>query len=236
MNAINPPTSKGTRSIDESRRLLTAATVVSMLLALLPFGELVTYPIRIFVTFVHEGSHALAALITGGTVRSIDIYPSGSGVTWSSGGLTGLITMAGYIGTMLFGCLLLLLTRRRAAGRTTLALMAGGILFITLLWTRNVAFGVPAGLILGLLLFGAATKLPEKAAAFTAAFLSLQLVLNALFDVRNLVWMTTATNVQNDAVFMAERVGGTPWMWAVLWAGASAAMLVVSLRAYWKGR
>jgi hypothetical protein len=39
------------------------------------------YPIKIFVVFLHELGHALAALLTGGQVVSIQIFPDESGLT-----------------------------------------------------------------------------------------------------------------------------------------------------------
>jgi len=37
------------------------------------------YPIKIFVVFLHELGHALAALLTGGQVVSIQIFPTKAG-------------------------------------------------------------------------------------------------------------------------------------------------------------
>ena len=37
------------------------------------FAEVLTYPFRIFVTFIHEGGHAIAALLTGNSVESLSI-------------------------------------------------------------------------------------------------------------------------------------------------------------------
>ena len=42
-------------------KLLLIATVITIALWFLPYIGVVTYPIRLFVTFIHEGSHVLAA-------------------------------------------------------------------------------------------------------------------------------------------------------------------------------
>ena len=49
---------------------LLVAALISIALWFIPFAEILSYPFRIFVTFIHEGGHALAALITGNSVRS----------------------------------------------------------------------------------------------------------------------------------------------------------------------
>ena len=70
--------------------LLLIATVITIALWFIPYIGIVTYPIRLFVTFIHEGSHVLAALLTGGAVQSLTISADGSGVVYSApSGLIG---------------------------------------------------------------------------------------------------------------------------------------------------
>ena len=44
---------------------LLLAAILSIALWFIPFAEILSYPFRIFVTFIHEGGHAVAALLTG---------------------------------------------------------------------------------------------------------------------------------------------------------------------------
>src|SRR5207248_9536303 len=120
-----------------------------------------------------------------------------------------IIYMAGYIGTILFGAACLHVGRHRGAGRRGLALMAGIILVITALWIQPLSspFGFAAGLGVGLLIAACARFMPERAAHFLASFLAVQLSLNAIYDVRDLLFQTTQTNAGNDAVFMAQAYG-----------------------------
>jgi peptidase M50B-like protein len=48
---------------------LLVAALISIALWFVPFAEILSYPFRIFVTFIHEGGHAIAALLTGNSVR-----------------------------------------------------------------------------------------------------------------------------------------------------------------------
>ena len=59
--------------------LLLTAAAVSIILWFIPFAELLTYPFRLFVTFIHEGGHALAALLTGNSVASLSIATTPAG-------------------------------------------------------------------------------------------------------------------------------------------------------------
>src|SRR5882672_7138139 len=109
--------------------LLLTAAVISIVLWFIPFAELVTYPFRIFVTFIHEGGHAIAALLTGNSVQALSVATNASGETYTTqGGLISqvFISSAGYIGSMAFGALLLVLIRKAMAAR--IVLLGSGVL------------------------------------------------------------------------------------------------------------
>ena len=64
-------------------------------------------PLKILVVFLHEMSHALGALMTGGTVESIEISWDESGNTITRGGSFLIIAISGYIGSIFWGSLML---------------------------------------------------------------------------------------------------------------------------------
>src|SRR5437763_8539017 len=103
---------------------LLLAAILSIALWFIPFAEILSYPFRLFVTFIHEGGHALAALMTGNSVQSLSVAMNASGETYTTaGGLFSqmFISSAGYLGSMAFGSLLLVLIRRSVAARIVLA-------------------------------------------------------------------------------------------------------------------
>lgn len=63
-------------------------------------------PVDLYLTAWHEAMHASAAWLTGGSVHDIDVH-AGHGTTTTSGGIFPIISMAGYVGTALWGCTLL---------------------------------------------------------------------------------------------------------------------------------
>src|SRR5262249_27560459 len=134
MNSPTLPTLAPARREPSMRALLAGAALLSVALWYIPGAHLALYPIRLFVTFIHEGGHALMTLVTGGHVQFITVAPDTSGLTMSAGGLQGLIYMAGYVGATAFGALCLQLSRRRSGGKRGLYLLAGVVLAITLLW------------------------------------------------------------------------------------------------------
>jgi hypothetical protein len=214
---------------------MLVAVVATAGLGFVPAAELILYPLRLFVTIVHEGAHALAALATGGHVESIVLLPTGSGLTRAAPGALGLYYMSGYVGTVAAGAAGLWLCRRERMGRLVLAGLGLLTAALTVLWIRNL-FGFAAGAGIAGVLLLAAWRLPRPGADLVAAFLSVQLVLNAVLDIRTLLFLTTSTTLENDAVFMARAFGGPPWFWAGAWAMVSAAILVGALRAYLRRR
>jgi Peptidase M50B-like len=223
---------------------LLAATALSVLLWFIPYAELLTYPFRIFVTFIHEGGHALAALLTGNSVHSLTVSLDGSGEVYSAGG--GLlsrmfVSSAGYLGAMTFGALLLVLIRRTVAARYVLAGSGALILLLTVffgflapVWNLSLPglFTLVAGVALPAGLFAAARYATPKAAAFLVSFLAVQCVLNAVFDLKNVLFISALTDAHTDAANMAAATGVPAIFWSLFWFALAFVIVSLALRAY----
>ena len=90
--------------------------IVIGLVALVLWNTVVVYPFRVFVVFLHEISHGLAAVLTGGRVVSIGLSANEGGVCVTRGGSPFLVLNAGYLGSLSVGRLLPA-PRRAAAAR-----------------------------------------------------------------------------------------------------------------------
>jgi hypothetical protein len=234
-------------------KLLLLATIITIALWFIPYLGIVTYPIRLFVTFIHEGSHVLAALLTGGSVHSLTIASDGSGVVYSvpSGLLGALATSsAGYLGSTFFGVLLLFLIRKAISAKKVLFGSAVFIAVMTILFSiitpllnvfslqvsfLNIAFTVLAGTILTAGLFAIGKYGSERTANFAVAFLAIQCLLNAVFDLATLFLINapfSGMDLQNDATNMANATGLPSFAWVLIWIGLSILMISVGLRFY----
>ncbi|MCS6815889.1 MAG: M50 family metallopeptidase [Acidobacteriota bacterium] len=220
------------RVASDGVRVLMLASGATVALWFVPFAEVIVYPIRLFVTIVHEAAHALAALATGGSVVYMHIRPDGSGVTATRGGLAPLISSAGYVGAMLYGSALLAWCRRPR--RAQIALWATALLMavMTLAFIRPIlSFGFLVGAAWSILLSFAAGIASLRIAQFLVGFLAVQSCLNALFDLKHL-FLLSATEVPTDALAMQELTRIPALVWALLWSGLSIGILVVVLRRY----
>lgn len=232
--------------------LLLTATAISVGLWVvgwyLPIFGYIVYPIQLFATFVHESSHAVTALITGNSVMSLTVAPDTSGMVWSqSSGLSSLfISSAGYLGTTLFGTLLLVWMRFGLKSRLALYLCSGLIAAMTLVfgflapfWNffANVTFGsvvftVISGAVLTGGLFAIAKFATEKWVNFSLAFLAVQCLLNAFFNLKSLFVVSASSDAASDAANMAAATGVPALAWVILWIAISLVMMAVGIRMY----
>jgi len=235
----------------QAMTLLVAATI-SILLWFIPYAEILSYPFRIFVTFIHEGGHAIAALLTGNSVSGLSVATNSSGETYTTqGGLISqlLISSAGYVGSMAFGALLLILIRKSVAARIVLlgsAILVFGLtmiyglfkpLFSGVGWS-GIPFTLVAGSIISVGLVLIARFASARVASFFVSFLAVQCVLNALFDLKTVFFLSSpfALPVHTDAVNMANATGIPAIFWAVLWIGLALGILWFAMRLYVAGR
>jgi len=235
----------------QAMTLLIAATI-SVVLWFIPFAEFLTYPFRIFVTFIHEGGHALAALVTGNSVASLSVATNASGETYTTqGGLISqvFISSAGYLGSMAFGALLLILIRKAVAAR--IVLLSCGILIFGLtmiyglfkpIFSMNAWSGIPFTLFAGLFITASLILIARfataKVATFFVSFLAVQCVLNALFDLKTVFFLSNpfGPTVPTDAVNMANATGIPAIIWTVIWISFALGILWFAMRLYVAGR
>ncbi len=227
---------------------LLAAAAISIVLWFIPYAELLTYPFRIFVTFIHEGGHALAALVTGNTVDSLSVAMNASGETYTTrGGLFSqvLVSSAGYIGSMAYGSLLLVLIRKAVAARLVLLGSAGLIFALTMIYgvfkpiyswgsLSGIPFTLFAGIALTVGLVALARFASARVATFFVSLLAVQCVLNALIDLKTVFFLSSpfGPNVPTDAVNMANATGIPAFFWALGWIALAFVILWIAMRLY----
>jgi hypothetical protein len=233
-------------------RTLLIAAVLTIALWFIPFAEVLTYPFRLFVTFVHEGGHAIATLLTGNSVLSLSVSPNASGQVQSTQGgffSQAIVSSAGYVGAMLYGALLLFLIRRAVAARAVLIGSAVFIFFLTLVFgvwkpvvnglqpgvqISGVPFTLIAGTAIALGLAAVAKFTSPRFATFFLSFLAVQCVLNALLDLKTVFFLSSpfGPEVHSDAANMANATHIPAMFWAVLWIGLSFLILSAAMRFY----
>jgi hypothetical protein len=210
--------------------IVLGLALASLVLWRVPVLGLASYPFRLFGTFIHEICHGLAAVITGGAFRRFEINPDLSGVAFSAGGVAWIISSAGYVGSALFGGLLMVLAARGVPPREVIFGLGVGLGLLCLLFVRNL-FGITTGLALSGALILAGRGLTAEWAGWLLLFLAVQLILDALNSIFDLLRISTSLRgVITDAEIMARATGIPALIWALAWATLSAFILYWSVR------
>jgi hypothetical protein len=210
--------------------ILLGLALLSSVLARLPLLNLLVYPFQIFNTFIHELSHGLAAALTGGSFRRFEVYVNGEGVAWSAGGVRWIVASAGYIGSALFGGILLVITARGVAAEKIILGLGIGLGILCVLFVRNI-FGVISGVVIAAALIGVATQLAPRWNVWLLLFLSVQMCLNALGSLWDLLQISSSFRQQNsDARIMQQATGVPAIVWALLWSTIALLILWQAVR------
>ena len=201
--------------------------VVLGLGALLLWNTFVVYPFRIFVVFLHEISHGLAAILTGGRIVSIALTFDEGGVCVTQGGSRFVTLSAGYLGSLLWGALFLLLGARRRRAPGVVALIGLFTLLVTLLFVRS-WFGFLYGLLAGGALMLVASRLKPQASEILLAAIGVMSCLYAVWDIASDLILRHVPH--SDAAALAALTGVPALVWGVLWMAASFWVIFAVLR------
>ena len=171
-----------------------------------------------------------------------------SGETYTTqGGLLSqtFVASAGYLGSMAYGGLLLVLIRKAIAARIVLIGSAAVIFTLTLIYgfltpilSWGALSGIPftfiAGTSLSVGLVALARFASARVATFFVSFLAVQCVLNALLDLKTVFFLSSpfTTSVPTDAVNMAKATGIPAFIWAIIWIAIALAILALAMRIY----
>jgi len=227
---LSPPTSYAAH-----RRALTLsglALLVVIILWNVPLFSMLLYPLRLFVTFIHEAGHVVASVLTGGEVTGFVVYPNGAGVTYTVNGIRAIILPAGYIGTALFGAALFYIANTGTHIRRITAILGYGLIAFSIFFTlSNLLSGFLAltiGCITGGLLVMLSRRGTEDFNLLILNVLAMITGLNAVLDVFYIIENPGVRGVVvNDAAAFSAQFA--PWIpasvWALIWAIAAAALL-----------
>lgn len=234
------------RGATSPQGLIPLAFLVAALLTWMPWFSWLAYPFRLLVTLVHELSHGLAALATGGYFRNFVVFSDGSGLAYTAGGWRFLVVPAGYLGAAAFGALLILLGTSHRASRWSLGAL--GVLMALL----SLRYGLPGlasehalagllaattGSVLGAVFLAVALRASKSWILFTIHLLALMTGLNAFSDLRTLIGLSSSpTALATDARSMADLTRLPATFWAVFWALGSGILLGSAAWIAWTSR
>lgn len=206
------------------RRL--ALPLIGAILALLLWNTFIVYPIKIFVVLLHEMSHGLAAVLTGGSIERIEISFDEGGACVTRGGARFFILSAGYLGSLVWGALLLVAGARSRRDREIVGAIGAVTLFVTLFYVRS-GFGFFYGILASAFLLVAAWKLPAR---FSDGFLKVVGAVSCLYAVWDIGSDVLLRDVAgSDARALSELTSVPAIVWGLVWVGLALAVTIFAL-------
>lgn len=187
----------------------------------------VMVPLKIFIVFLHEASHAFMTVATGGEVISLSISPDQGGSVWSRGGNRFLTLTAGYLGSLLIGVILLLLALKTSADRWILGACAVAALALAALYVRD-SFAITYCLIAAVIMGTAARFLPLDLVDLMLRLIGLTSMIYVPYDI--LSDTILRADQRSDARMLAEEIGGFTVMWGGIWLVISLVIIFFCLR------
>ncbi len=205
---------------------LVALAAVTALL----WDTLLVYPIKVLVVFFHELSHGIAAVLTGGEIVKIEVVKEVGGRCLTRGGSRFVTLSAGYLGSLIWGGLILLLAARTRLDRGVSLVLGLTLVLMVLLYVRPfVSFGFGFGVAAGLALAAAGYVLSEDVNDFVLRWIGLTSCIYAILDIKSDV--LDRPQLRSDAAMLSEITGLSTQAWGVSWIviaviGASAFLLI----------
>lgn len=228
------PTQKG--KLDRAQKSLLIIGSVIFIAWFVPAMQWPLIPFQYLYTHLHEMSHAIVALATGGHDIRIEVATDGSGLTTSFGGWQLLVSPAGYVGATVFGALVLAMSKTPAGAKRAF-MGLGFVMFLGMvMWIRGDAVGFTTGLLLTLLFGWLGSRKADERTQFVAQFIGMFLALCSVQAVLTTLRIGAIASRENDAEILQHATGIPAILSAVIWTAASLVIAWLGLKWAWSGR
>jgi len=199
----------------KKRATFLAGFILYFVLLFFLWDTAIIYPVKVFVVFLHEISHALAAVATGGTVERIVLDANQGGAAYTRGG-SGFFTLsAGYLGSLLWGALFIMLGFSRRLKPSWVIGGIGALVILSTVFLVRSAFGLGFGLVFGAALLVGSKYLSQGLNRILLLGLGLTSALYAILDIKSDILDRSA--LPSDARMLAEMTGIPTVLWGFLW-------------------
>ena len=187
----------------------------------------VLYPLKLLVVFFHESSHALATLLTGGEVKEFVINHEQGGHVVSKGGNRFVILSAGYLGSLLWGLIIYIISIKTSYYKIIMGCLGASIILVTVFLASSL-FSWLFGLTFGIGMVIIARFLPDNYNDFLLRLIGLTSMMYAPLDIYSDT--ISRSYLQSDAYMLAEHMGGTTILWGSLWIVVSLIVIYYCLK------
>jgi Peptidase M50B-like len=223
---------KKTRTRKDKTVELVLMTII-LIFSFLFWDTWFVYPVKLFAVLMHEVSHGIVTLITGGRVVSMNIGLNLGGSCVSEGGNSIFIASAGYLGSLLFGLLIFLSPNNTSIGKWVITFILAPIFLFAAFSAQGILFIASAAIIFSVLIFAGFFMTIPIVAIIIRSFGLLSCVY-VLFDIKedlleNNMELTDASHLSS--------LTGIPGIWfGIGWFLLSIILLLLAFRFTYKNR
>lgn len=189
----------------------------------------IVVPLKILVVFLHELSHAIAIVLTGGSVESFSISPQQGGLVIGRGGNRFLSLSAGYLGSLALGMGLLFIALRTHWDKAVLGGFGGVMLLVAVLYVRE-PFAIAFCVGVGLAMLAMAWFLGRAVCDLVLRIIGLTSMIYVPYDIFDDT--IRRAGIRSDAYMLAEEFGGTTMLWGGVWLVLSVCAISLCLKRF----
>ena len=190
-----------------------------LIISFLLWDTYFVYPIKLFVVLVHEISHAISAILSGGKVIAFNIGFDLSGKCETENGNNILIATSGYLGSLLFGLLIFYSTYNKKIGKWLLIIISVLILIASVSLMQNYSI-ILLAVLYSVLLFVSAFFLQIRIDSYILKIFGMLSCIYVLFDIKEDI--LSGTPIISDASILSDLINVPAVVIGLIW-------LVISL-------
>jgi len=204
-----------------------------LIISFLFWDTYLVYPIKLFVVLIHEISHAISAILSGGKVITFNIGFDLSGkceteskvITFNinfdlsgkcetESGNNILIAASGYLGSLLFGLIIFYSTYNKKIGKWLLFIIAILILITSVSLMQNFSLTLLA-VLYSVLLFVSAFFLQVRIDSYILKLFGMLSCIYVLFDIKEDI--LSANSAISDASILSDLINVPTIVIGLLW-------------------
>ena len=231
---------KNLKAQEAAPAFFVISVIVTILLYVVPYGDVIGYPLVLLSTLFHEMGHGIAAVLAGGDFHKFYMWTNGSGVAYSSG-VTGafgraFVSAGGLVGPAITAAIGLVMARNAKSARVGLIVLGVGLVISEILVVRGL-FGMIFVGVFAAICLGLAFKAPPWVGQLAMVFVCVQLALS-VFSRGDYLFTATANTAKgpmpSDVAQMSDALWLPYWFWGALCGLISVAALFFGARAFFK--
>ena len=185
-----------------------------VIITIILWDSIIIYPVKLFVVLLHEISHGIISVLTGGHIVSIQISENLGGQCLTKGGLPFLVASAGYLGSLVFGSAIFISSYDKNYNKWITTFIA----VILILFTANYmngSVGIILSLLFSLVLILSPRYFNKTFHKYLMKSLGLISSLYVLVDIKE--DLLTFEYRETDAHLLAKITGINAPLWGLLW-------------------